>query len=140
MKPKAIVVSGYFNPLHKGHIEYFHLAKQQGEYLIVIVNNDMQRALKGSKEFMFEQERLIIVNELSVVDKTILSIDQNRTVCKSLEKVYNEYRENYELHFANGGDQINNECPEASICNQLGIVLIDRLGDKIQSSSWLLKK
>ena len=43
MKDKAIIVSGYFNPLHKGHIEYFHNAKQYAEYLIVIVNNDYQR-------------------------------------------------------------------------------------------------
>lgn len=140
MKPKAIVVSGYFNPLHKGHIEYFHLAKEQGEKLIVIVNNDKQRALKGSKEFMFEEERLIIVNELQIVFKGILSIDEDSTVCKSLEKVYHQYGENYKLYFANGGDQIKDECPEANICNRLGIGLIDGLGNKIQSSSWLLKK
>tara|TARA_X000001036_G_C20523905_1_gene743308 strand:+ start:365 stop:787 length:423 start_codon:yes stop_codon:yes gene_type:complete len=140
MKPKAIVVSGYFNPLHKGHIEYFHLAKEQGEKLIVIVNNDKQRELKGSKEFMFEEERLIIINELQIVFKGILSIDEDSTVCKSLEKVYHQYGENYKLYFANGGDQINDECPEANICNRLGIGLIDGLGDKIQSSSWLLKK
>ena len=90
MKPKAIVVSGYFNPLHKGHIEYFHLAKEQGEKLIVIVNNDKQRELKGSKEFMFEEERLIIINELQIVFKGILSIDEDSTVCKSLEKVYHQ--------------------------------------------------
>ena len=140
MKPKAIVVSGYFNPLHKGHIEYFHLAKEQGEKLIVIVNNDKQRELKGSKEFMFEEERLIIINELQIVFKGILSIDEDSTVCKSLEKVYHQYGENYKLYFANGVDQINDECPEANICNRLGIGLIDGLGDKIQSSSWLLKK
>ena len=140
MKPKAIVVSGYFNPLHKGHIEYFHLAKEQGEKLIVIVNNDKQRELKGSKEFMFEEERLIIINELQIVFKGILSIDEDSTVCKSLEKVYHQYGENYKLYFANGGDQINDECPEANICDRLGISLIDGLGDKIQSSSWLLKK
>ena len=52
MKPKAIIVSGYFNPLHKGHIEYFHKAKAEGDYLFIIVNNDQQRLLKGSKEFM----------------------------------------------------------------------------------------
>ena len=40
MKKKLVIVSGYFNPLHKGHIEYFHLAKQNGDRLLVIVNND----------------------------------------------------------------------------------------------------
>ena len=52
MKNKAIIVSGYFNPLHKGHLEYFSMAKSHGEKLIVIVNNDFQRKLKGSNEFM----------------------------------------------------------------------------------------
>ena len=89
---------------------------------------------------MFEEERLIIINELQIVFKGILSIDEDSTVCKSLEKVYHQYGENYKLYFANGGDQINDECPEANICNRLGIGLIDGLGDKIQSSSWLLKK
>ena len=71
MKKKAIIVSGYFNPLHKGHIELFHNAKQFGEYLIIIVNNDYQRVLKGSKEFMSENERLLIINELRITDTAI---------------------------------------------------------------------
>ena len=68
MKLKAIIVSGYFNPLHKGHIEYFHLAKAKGDRLFVIVNNDHQRNLKGSKEFMLEQERVLLVNELFITN------------------------------------------------------------------------
>ena len=75
MNPKAIIVSGYFNPLHKGHIDYFHLAKAKGDKLFVIVNNDHQRELKGSKEFMLEEERVLIIKELEVSDKVILSID-----------------------------------------------------------------
>ena len=61
MKKKAIIVSGYFNPLHKGHVEYFHLAKSKGNELFVIVNNDFQRSLKGSNQFMLEDERLLII-------------------------------------------------------------------------------
>ena len=139
MKHKVIIVSGYFNPLHKGHIDYFHLAKEKGEKLFVIVNNDYQRVLKGSKEFMLEQERVLIVNELSVVDKVILSIDQDRTVCATLEKIDNDYSKVFELFFANGGDQNNESIPEVKVCQKLGIRLLEGLGDKIQSSSWLLK-
>lgn len=62
MKKKAIIVSGYFNPIHKGHIEYFNNAKANGDYLIVIVNSDYQRALKGSKEFQNEDERVFIIS------------------------------------------------------------------------------
>ena len=140
MKPKAIIVSGYFNPLHKGHIEYFHLAKAKGDQLFVIVNNDHQRALKESKEFMLEQERVLIVKELAVVDQVILSTDKDTTVCVTLEKIYQDFSKNFELFFANGGDQNNKSIPEVSICQKVGIGLLDGLGAKIQSSSWLLKK
>ena len=139
-KLKAIIVSGYFNPLHKGHIDLFHQAKSKGDKLFVIVNNDYQRSLKGSKEFMLEQERCLILDELKITDKIFISIDKDRTVCKSLEKISNEFTSEYELYFANGGDQDNKICPEAPICNLLGIKLIDGLGEKVQSSSWLLNK
>lgn len=137
---KAIIVSGYFNPLHKGHIEYFHFAKSLGEKLIVIVNNDIQRKLKGSEEFMMEDERCLIVKELSIVNEVFLSIDKDRTVIESLKQIHENYSKEYTLFFANGGDQNNNLIPENSICQKLGINLMDGMGNKIQSSSWLLKK
>ena len=140
MKKKAIIVSGYFNPLHKGHIEYFKNARKLGDLLFVIVNNDFQRNLKGSKEFMLEEERMLIINELRIVDYAFLSIDKDSTVCKSIEEIYKKYHKSTILSFANGGDQTNSSIPELEICNHLGIKLIDGLGDKIQSSSWLLKK
>ena len=139
MKKKAIIVSGYFNPIHKGHIEYFNNAKALADELFVIVNNDHQRVLKGSKEFQKEQERMIIISNIKAVDKAILSLDQDRTVCASLNMIAEKYGGEYELAFANGGDQNNDTIPEREICNETGINLIDGLGDKIQSSSWLLK-
>ncbi len=137
---KAIIVSGYFNPIHKGHIAYFHNAKKHGDALFVIVNSDHQRALKGSKEFQDEKERMIIVSNFGVVDKVILSVDLDRTVCKTLAKIYTDLGNEYQLAFANGGDQNNDTIPERPVCKRLGIELIDGLGDKIQSSSWLLTK
>ncbi len=140
MKKKLIIVSGYFNPLHRGHIEYFHNAKKLGDILVVIVNNDYQRSLKKSKEFMNEEERSIILKELKVVDDVIISIDTDRTVIKSIKYIFENYSNKYEIIFANGGDQNNNKIPEKKICKDLGIKLIDGLGNKIQSSSWILKK
>ena len=140
MKKKAIIVSGYFNPIHKGHLEYFLNAKAHADELFVIVNNDHQRALKGSKEFQDEQERLMIVSHIKPVDFAMISVDKDRTVCKSIEKLVHDYSDTYDFTFANGGDQDNNSIPEAPICNDLGVDLLDGLGDKIQSSSWLLKK
>ena len=140
MKPKAIIVSGYFNPIHKGHIEYFQNAKVNGDMLFVIVNSDFQRALKGSKEFQDENERVFIVESLRLVDKCFISIDKDRTVVESIKMIFNQFGNEYQLAFANGGDQNNDTIPERAICEEFGIELIDGLGGKIQSSSWLLKK
>ena len=140
MKPKVYIVSGYFNPLHKGHLELFEKAKMKGDELFVIVNNDHQRTLKGSKKFMMEDERVQIIDALAITDKTILSIDKDPTVCATLEFIFKKYGKLYDLSFANGGDQNNTSSPEAIICKKYGIHMIDGLGDKIQSSSWLLNK
>ena len=86
-KQKAIIVSGYFNPIHKGHLEYFNNAKALADQLFVIVNNDHQRELKGSNEFQDENERMIIVSNIKAVDKAILSIDADRTVCATIKMI-----------------------------------------------------
>ena len=140
MKDTIVIVSGYFNPLHKGHIEYFNLAKSYGDKLIVIVNNDIQRELKGSEEFMLEKERSLIISELIIVDDVFLSIDTDRSVVQTLIKIHTIYSKKYNLIFANGGDQSNKDVPELKQCKKLGIKMIDNIGEKIQSSSWLLGK
>jgi cytidyltransferase-like protein len=136
---KIVIVSGYFNPLHKGHIEYFNKSKEYGDKLYVIVNNDKQRVLKGSKEFQAEDERIFIIQNLKMVDRVFLSIDTDRTVCQTIGMIHSLEDSSDELFFANGGDQVNDTIPERQICDWLGIKLIDGLGDKIQSSSWLIK-
>jgi len=133
-----VIVSGYFNPLHKGHIELFHKAKNFGDKLFVIVNSDHQRKLKGSKEFQSEIERLIIIRNLRVVDDAMISIDQDKTQCATLKYLSDLYSGEYQLVFANGGDQNNDTIPESQVCVVNNIMLVDGLGDKIQSSSWLL--
>ena len=140
MKPKVIIVSGYFNPLHKGHLELFEKAKSAGDELWVIVNSDLQRELKGSKEFMDENERLIIVSAIIYVDKALISIDKDKSQCATLAHLADSHNNDFDLFFANGGDQNNESIPEAPVCKQKGIELLEGLGDKIQSSSWLLKK
>ena len=140
---KIVIVSGYFNPLHKGHLELFQKALEKVETkakLIVIVNSDKQRVLKGSKFFQDEEERVYILSNLRPVYSSIISIDQDKTQIETLKFIHNKYKDtDTKLYFANGGDQNNDSIPEAGICQELGISLIDGLGDKIQSSSWLLK-
>ena len=130
---KIVCVSGYFNPLHAGHIEYFEQSKKLGDKLVVIVNNDKQSILKKGTSFMPEEERLKIIRSLKIVDMAVLSIDEDRTVCKTLKSIRPHI-------FTNGGDQFNDIIPEKEICKDLGIELLDGMGNKIQSSSWLLEK
>ena len=88
---------------------------------------------------MLEDERVLIINELAIIDKVILSIDSDRTVCNTLKEIFKKYSKKFDLYFANGGDQNNESIPESILCKDLGIKLIDQLGSKIQSSSWILK-
>lgn len=128
-----VVASGYFDPLTVGHVEYLEKAKKLGDKLIVIVNNDTQASLKKQFSFIKQDERLTIIKALRCVDEVVLSIDQDRTVCKTLEMLKPDI-------FAKGGDQNIGTIPEKEICDLYNIKIIDGLGDKIQSSRWLLKQ
>ena len=125
-----IAVSGYFDPIHVGHLEYLKMAKSLGDILVVIVNNNHQCVLKKGKFFMDENDRLEIVKAIKYVDEVVLSVDKDKTVCKSLELI----RPNI---FANGGDRSTDEVPETSVCKKYKIEMVDGLGEKIRSSSFL---
>ena len=88
---------------------------------------------------MDQNERLIIVSAIGIVDKALISIDNDKTQCATLADLSDQYSGQYELNFANGGDQNNDSIPEVPVCKEKGIGLLEGLGDKIQSSSWLLK-
>lgn len=130
----VVAVSGYFNPLHVGHLEMIERAKKLGDKLVVIINNDHQVKLKGSVPFMKQEDRIKIIKALRDVDEVFLSIDRDKTVCKSLSKVKPNI-------FANGGDRKSvGDVPEYPICQKLGITMVDGLGRKIRASSELIKK
>ena len=124
----VVAVSGYFDPIHVGHLEYLKLAKQLGDKLVVIVNNDKQIILKKRKSFMNEKDRMEIVSALQCVDEVFLSIDDDKSVCKSLEFLKPSI-------FANGGDRSLSEIPETAIIDKYSIKMVDGLGAKIRSSS-----
>tara|TARA_B100002019_G_C20969661_1_gene450451 strand:+ start:245 stop:652 length:408 start_codon:yes stop_codon:yes gene_type:complete len=125
---KTVAISGYFDPIHVGHLEYITEARKLGDKLIVIVNNNHQCVLKKGKPFMDEKDRVIITSSLKDVDEVFLSVDHDKTVCKSLELLKPDI-------FANGGDRKNYEIPESAICKKYNIQIIDGLGEKIRSSS-----
>jgi cytidyltransferase-like protein len=125
---KTVAISGYFDPIHVGHLEYITEARKLGNKLIVIVNNNQQCVLKKGKPFMDEKDRVLITSSLKDVDEVFLSVDHDKTVCKSLELLKPDI-------FANGGDRKNYEIPESAICKKYNIQIIDGLGQKIRSSS-----
>lgn len=147
MRPKRNyvigIISGFFNPLHAGHIEYINDSSELCDILIVIINNDYQVKLKGSKPFMDVQHRRIIINALKKVNKTYISTDQDSSVCETLKQVYKEnVFDNIKCKFFNSGDRTNENInsKEKKICEELGIefVLINK--PKIYSSSQLLSR
>ena len=125
---KVVAVSGYFDPIHVGHLEYLKMAKSLGDKLVVIINSDYQAGLKKGKSFMPEQDRLEIVQALRCVDEVFLSIDKDKSVCKSLEYLKPDI-------FANGGDRSLEEIPETTVMKKYNIEMVDGLGEKIRSSS-----
>ena len=132
MKKTIVAISGYFNPIHVGHLEMIREAKKLGDHLIAIVNNDKQVELKGSVPFMPLADRVEIVKAIKGVDEVFISIDQDKSVCKSLQAIKPDI-------FAQGGDRNEGNVPEAKICRKLNIKMIDGCGKKIRSSSILLK-
>jgi cytidyltransferase-like protein len=138
---KVVITSGYFNPLHIGHINLIKEAKRMGDFLVVIVNNDKQVKIKGSVPFMPEQERIEIIKALRYADDVVLSLDEDGTVIESLKMVAEKYPG--ELFFAKGGDRNLDNIPESEkeICKKFNIKVVSNVGgSKVQSSSWLLSK
>jgi len=136
---KVVITSGYFNPLHIGHVNCIREAKRIGDYLVVIVNNDQQVKLKGSIAFMPEQERVEIIKSLRFVDEVFLSIDKDKSVSESIKEIA-KMHSNEEIFFAKGGDRNSENIPEKEVCDKFGIKIVNNVGGgKIQSSSWLLK-
>lgn len=135
---KVVITSGFFNPLHIGHINLIREAKNLGDFLVVIVNNDEQVKVKGSCPFMPEQERIEIIKALRYADDVVLSIDKDGSVIESLKMVVKKYPG--EIFFAKGGDRNADNIPEKEVCEKFNIKIINGVGgDKIQSSSRLLK-
>jgi len=140
---KVVVISGYFNPLHGGHLDYIQAAAKLGNILVVIVNNDKQVSIKGSKPFMKAEERLRIIAALRDVDRVFLSIDRDGSVTETLKSIYNYYATDYffdDMIFANGGDRTQEDSPEEDYCKWRKIKTAYGVGgEKTTSSRELLK-
>lgn len=131
------VVSGYFNPIHIGHIKLLEAAQDLGDELLVIVNNDKQQMLKKNKIIMAESERMEIVKAIRYANKVVLAVDSDPTISKTLEKISKE-NPNCKIIFANGGDRESAKVvPETPVCEKYGIEMRFDVGGthKLNSSS-----
>lgn len=136
---KIAVTSMYANPLHPGHIECLELSKKHADELIVIINNDVQACLKrGVKSFQDEQFRMSVVKALKPVDRVVLSIDEDATVCKTLTQLFEELKNDADVSdivFTKGGDRFAHEIPEQTVCKKYNVAIVDGLGTKTHNSS-----
>ena len=141
---RVVVISGFFNPLHIGHIDYISAARNLGDYLIVIVNSDKQVEIKGSVPFMNQDDRLRIITNIKGVDRTVIAIDEDGSVCRTIREEFKRLQNDpffEEMVFANGGDRKEGGVPEDVLEEELGVRMIYNAGgDKVQSSSDLIKK
>lgn len=137
-RPTLVIVSGYFSPLHCGHLDYLEAGAVAGDTLAVIVNNNAQQILKKGKVILDEQDRLRIVKALRVVDDAMISIDTDGAVSNSIEAIALAYPD-HRIIFGNGGDR-NPDAdmpPEGEVCRRHGIEMVFDLGgnDKRDSST-----
>lgn len=129
---KRVIVSGYFNPLHGGHLDMIEAARAMGDYLIVIVNNDQQQILKKGKIILDEMNRSRLISALKAVDEVVLAVDTNPPVIKTLRELAVKYPDD-KLIFANGGDRDGyRTVPETDVCKELDIKMVFGVGsDKV---------
>lgn len=136
-RPTTVIVSGYFNPFHIGHLRLLQAAKGAGDKLIVIVNNDVQQQMKKGKVIMPEGDRHAIVSAIGIVDEAMIAIDDDGTVGASLEHIATR-ETGSRLVFANGGDRDSAAVvPEEAVCRRYDIEMVFDMGgtDKADSSS-----
>lgn len=138
-----VIVSGYFGPIHVGHLDMIEAGAAAGDELMVIVNNNAQQIMKKGKVIIDEAERLRIVKALRVVDHAMVAVDEDGTVCASLAAIGEQFPD-HKLVFGNGGDDRRNnaEVPESAVCERYGIEMVFGMGgsNKADSSSRLIEE
>lgn len=136
-----VITSGYFNPLHPWHIECFELCKDLWDELRVIINSDEQIRVKTWKNDIFQDEqfRMKVVSALKSVDRVMLSVDMDWSVCESIkhisELIRNEYWVDTKIIFWKWGDRFSSNIPEVAVCKECNVDIKDGLGSKTHNSS-----
>lgn len=132
---KIVIVSGFFNPLHGGHLDMIEAGAEMGDKLIVIVNNDKQQILKKGKVILTAENRARLIKALHVVDEVDIAIDDDPPVIKSIESIALRYPDD-ELIFANGGDRDSEKAiPEGDVCRRYNIKMVFGVGGTNKADS-----
>ena len=136
----VIIVSGGFDPVHKGHIRMFREAANLGHQVIIGLNSDDWLTRKKGKPFMKWDERAEILECCKFVTQVMSMDDSDDTACDIIKQVANLYKgQEMNIYFANGGDRKKGNVPELDVCKDLNVVMLWGIGGgKIQSSSWLI--
>ncbi len=141
-RKSVIVLSGGFDPVHKGHLRMFREASNLSHQVIVGLNSDDWLTRKKGKPFMKFEERKEILEGFKYVNQVIPFDDSDDTANEAIIFVHNmfEHRdEDYKIYFANGGDRTTKNVPEMGVCKDLNVTMLWGIGGgKIQSSSWLI--
>ena len=136
----VIIVSGGFDPVHKGHIRMFREAANLGHQVIIGLNSDEWLSRKKGKPFMKWEERAEILESCKFVTQVLSMDDTDDTASDIIKQVANLYKnQDMNIYFANGGDRKKGNVPELDVCKDLNVVMLWGIGGgKIQSSSWLI--
>ena len=136
----VIILSGGFDPVHKGHIRMFREAANLGHQVIIGLNSDEWLTRKKGKPFMKWEERAEILESCKFVTQVLSMDDTDDTASDIIRQVANLYKnQDMNIYFANGGDRKKGNVPELDVCKNLNVVMLWGIGGgKIQSSSWLI--
>ena len=154
-KKSVIVLSGGFDPIHKGHMRMFREAANLGHQVIVGLNSDEWLTRKKGKPFMKFYERKEILEGIKYISSVVKFDDNDDTACSLIHQVRSTYnsgmfnhdhefnnptgRNDYQIFFANGGDRTTDNVPELNTCRELSVTMLWGIGGgKVQSSSWLI--
>ena len=132
-----IILSGGFDPVHKGHMRMFREAANLGAIVIVGLNSDEWLTRKKGKPFMDWDERAEILECCKFINQVLPMEDFDDTASDIIVKVCKLYNsEDCNIYFANGGDRGRGNVPELDTCKNLNVVMLWGVGGgKIQSSS-----